>query len=206
MGKTADYPKPSKRGEPVWELLHHYPPQGYWSEEDFLSLDENILIEYTNGTLEFLPMPTTLHQRIVVMLIRLLQAHLADRKSLVLPAPLNLRVAEGKYREPDVLCMLDEDDSRVGEKFWSGADLVFEVVSEGADAHRRDYEEKPTTYAQAGIREYWIVDPIQELITVKALKGNAYVNHSTATNGQAAESALLPGFTVNADDVFQLGK
>ena len=204
MGKTTEQPRPSKRGEPVWELLHNYPPQGHWSEHDFLSLDENILIEYTDGTLEFLPMPTTLHQRIVMTLIRLLASHMADGNPLVLPAPLNLKVADGEYREPDVLCVLDENDPRVGERFWTGADLVVEVVSEGAEARKRDYEDKPPLYAKAGIREYWIVDPIEKQITVLALQGDTYTAHCVAKPGETATSAMLEGFSVAADRVFNL--
>lgn len=206
MGKVLEESKfrPSKPGEPVWELLRHYPVQGKWTEEEYLRLDEGILIEYTDGVLEFLTMPTMTHQQIVLLLVQLLQEHLKGTPALVLFAPLPVKVADGKYREPDVLCMLDKADPRVGENFWTGADVLFEVVSQGKEARERDYDDKSLAYAKAGVSEYWIVDPIRKLITVKSLRGKHYVDHSTAKEGQTAESALLPGFTIEADRLFQL--
>ena len=154
--------------------------------------------------LEFLPMPTTLHQKILMMLVRLLDAHLHGTDALILPAPLHLKVGPGKFRDPDLLCVLNEKDKRVGEKFWAGADLVMEVVSPGKASRERDYDEKPPLYAKVGVSEYWIVDPVQRRITVKALRGKKYVDHSVASNGQVAASALLPGFTLATDRVFGL--
>lgn len=206
MGRVLNEPqfKPSKPGEPVWELLRHYPVQGKWTEEEYLRLDEGILIEYTDGVLEFPPMPTMTHQQIVLLLVQLLQEHLKATPALVLFAPLPVKVDAGKFREPDVLCMLDKADPRVGENFWTGADVLFEVVSQGKVARERDYNDKSLAYAKAGVSEYWIVDPVQQRITVKSLRGKNYVDHSVASKGQVAASALLPGFTLAADRVFGL--
>ena len=57
---------------------------------------------------------------------------------------------------------------------------------------------KPREYAQAGIPEYWIVDPQTESITVLALdSGSVYVETAVCRSGEAAESALLDGFRVD---------
>ena len=58
----------------------------------------------------------------------------------------------------------------MGEQFSLGADLVIEVVSD--QGRPRDLEIKRQEYAQAGIPEYWIVDPQLEQITVLALEGS----------------------------------
>ena len=57
----------SRRGEPTWELALLFPFQGEWTESAYLALDTNRLIELSDGCLEFLPMPTVLHQLIMCL-------------------------------------------------------------------------------------------------------------------------------------------
>ena len=70
-----------------------------------------------------------------------------------------------------------------------------EVVSD--DDRRRDLETKRQEYAQAGIPEYWIVDPRLKRITVLWLDGAAYSVHGEFAEGTEATSRLLEGFKVN---------
>ncbi len=60
--------------EPTWEIARLFPPQGQWSEGEYLALDGNRLVELSNGNLEVLPIPTTTHQRIVAYLYGVLLA------------------------------------------------------------------------------------------------------------------------------------
>ncbi len=204
MAGAVKNPLPSRRGEPVWELALLYPPQGLWDEGDYLGLDTNQLIEFTGGNLEFLPMPTDEHQTIVDRLVDMLKAYIAKHGAgLVRYAPMRLKVAEGKYREPDIMYLHDADDPRRRNDAWTGADAVFEVVSEGGENRRRDIELKPALYAAAGIPEYWIVDPELREIRVLALAGHSYVEHSVARPDQVAESRLLTGFSAAAADLFR---
>ena len=61
--------------------------------------------------------------------------------------------------------------------------------------------QKRREYAQAGIREYWIVNPLDETIVVYRLQRKRYVRHGRFGRGQHATSALLPGFDVAVADV-----
>ncbi len=193
--------KPARRAsepEPTWDVAHLFPAQGTWSEADYLALDSNRLVEFTNGHLEVLPVPTTSHQLIVAYLYGLLATFVAARGlGTVVFAPLRVRVGRGKFREPDIVFMRQEHADRIGEEFWEGADLVMEVVSEAPDDRRRDLETKRTDYARAGIPEYWIVDPVEGKITVLRLAGRRYVVHGEFGKGETASSHLLPGFTAD---------
>src|SRR5688572_24041054 len=112
-------------GEPTWDIARLFPNQGMWSEEEYLELKGNRLIEFSHGYLDFLPMPTTTHQLIVVYLYRTLAAFVEPRKlGLPLIAPLRVRIVPGKYREPDIVFMLAAHAARILEEFWAGADLV----------------------------------------------------------------------------------
>lgn len=204
-GSIEEYRRTAKRnqpnGTPTWAIALLYPRQGDWSVEEYLALPTNRLVEYTDGRLEFLPMPTTLHQCILMFLLKTLDAF-AAKLGLVLPAGVVVQVSPGKYREPDVVFMLNEHRDRVGKRYWEGADLVMEVVSDDPDSRRRDLIEKRREYARAGIPEYWIVDAKKKQITVLRLEGKKYAVHGTFKAGKTARSHLLPGFTVDVAAAF----
>ena len=195
--------KPELEHEPTWDVAQLFPPQGYWSEAEYLALDTNHLVEFSQGYVEFLPMPTLSHQLIVLFLYEALKALVsAARLGRVVVAPYKVKLWEGKYREPDVIFVKREHLPRMGEQFSLGADLVIEVVSD--QGRPRDLEIKRQEYAQAGIPEYWIVDPQLERITVLALEGSSYVVHGEFPKGAKASSKLLEGFNVNVTEVLSV--
>jgi Uma2 family endonuclease len=193
---AARKPEPEVFGaEPAWDVARLFPEQGAWSEEEYLALGGNRLVEFSDGHVEVLPMPTTSHQLIVAFLYHALRGFVMARAAgTVLFAPLRVRLWPGKFREPDIVFIAAAHASRIGEAFWEGADLVMEVVSD--DDRRRDLETKRREYAQAGIAEYWIVDPQQGQITVLRLDGTVYTIHGEFAAGTQATSHLLPGFSV----------
>jgi len=191
------------RGSPTWEIAHLFPNQGAWTDDEYLALNSNHLIEFSDGVLEVLPMPTEQHQVVVAFLYEMLQAFVVARNlGKVLFAPLRVRLWEGKFREPDIVFLLTEHAGRRGNKYWRGADLVIEVVSE--DDPERDLVSKRAEYARAGISEYWIVDPRDQTITVLALDSEkgGYSVAGRHASGEAAQSALLDGFSVDVSEVF----
>lgn len=189
-------------GDPAWDLALMYPLQGAWSVQDYLALDTGLLVEYTAGFIRVLPMPSILHQIIVKTLFRMLDDFVA-RQALgeVLLAPLPVQLTPDKYREPDIV-FVRPDRIRVLKGQPVGAELAVEVVSEGKDNHQRDYVEKRREYAEAGIAEYWIVDPHERTITVLSLEGENYREHSVFMISDTATSVLLRGFAVEVRDVF----
>ena len=181
-------------------ILEIVPRQGEWNERDYLwaSSISNRLVELVNGHLEIVPMPTQHHQAIIRFLFFRLYMLMGTLGGEVVFAPLRLRLWNGRFREPDILLLLSADDPRSANEFWHGADLVVEVVS--PDKPERDTVEKVTDYAQAGIPEYWIVNPLIQTITVLRLEANGYVVHGAWGRGEIATSALLPDFAVNVSD------
>ena len=189
--------------EVLRELL---PTQGGWDEGEYLWLTDrsNRLIEFTAGYIEVVPPPTSMHQRLLLPLIGTFFAHLQLRGGDVQFAPFPLRLSVGKWRMPDMLALLDKDNERFQERYWTGADLVLEAVS--PDKPERDLVEKRQDYAEAGIPEYWIVNPFDETITVLTLGNDPtaglYVEHGIFGRGQRATSSLLTEFGVAVDAVF----
>lgn len=202
--------KPSKarrrRGRPAWEIALLFPEQGQWTEEDYLALDTNQLVELVDGCIEVLPVPPPLHQRLVRFLFRLLDAFVrAHAKGEVFFAPLPVQLWPKQMREPDVVYVRPgriTDPRRPPE----GADLVMEVVSEGEENRERDLVTKRAEYAKAKIGEYWVVDPEEKTVRVLRLSGKRYRVHGTFGPGDQAASALLPGFSVDVSALLTAGE
>lgn len=189
----------------VWEAdgleLDLLPLQGLWTEEQYLRLTDqtNRLIEFTEGVVEILPMPTRKHQAISRFLFLAFLAFVQPLGGTVFYAPLRVRVAPGRFREPDLVLLLDVNDPRNQNAFWLGADLVVEIVS--PDNVERDTVIKRGDYAEAGIPEYWIVNPEEQTITVLKLEGGTFMTHGVFGRGEMATSALLTGFSVSVEAV-----
>ncbi|MCY4014066.1 MAG: Uma2 family endonuclease [Gammaproteobacteria bacterium] len=182
------------------------PPQGCWSDTDYLWLAGRLArhLEMTDGRIEQPPMPTETHQLVLQFLFSAFAAFVRPRGGVVLFAPFPLRVREGKYREPDLAVLCDADDARRADARWTGADLVLETVS--PDDAARDYVVKRADYAEAGIPEYWIVDPRTELVTVLTLSGDAYAEDGAYGRGDTAVSRVLDGFDIAVDAVFDFAR
>jgi Uma2 family endonuclease len=178
------------------------PSQGTWSEEEYLVLTDHRgrLVEYTDGFLEPLPMPTDKHQSLLKYLFLAFYSFVEPRGGKVHFAPLRLQVRRGKFREPDLLMLASAADSRRQDRFWLGADLALEVVSE--EKPERDLVQKRGDYAEGGVPEYWIVNPQTETITVLRLSGDAYEEAGVYRRGESAASELLEGFSVAVGAVF----
>ena len=178
------------------------PPQGAWSDDAYLWLTDhtNRPIELTDGHIQDLPIPTFIHQAILLFLYGLFHDHVTPRGGVVMVAALRMRIRPAKFREPDLLLLRDCDDPRGQNRYWMGADLVVEIVS--PDNPGRDLVEKRIDYAEAGIPEYWIADPRDETITVLALREDTYVEHGVFVRGDTATSPLLEGFAVDVAAVF----
>jgi Uma2 family endonuclease len=176
--------------------------QGLWTQAQYLTLtdDSRRLLEFTDGYIEVLPMPTDRHQVISQFMLLQLLAFVQPLGGKVLYAPLRLRIREDQFREPDLLLVCDANDPRRQNRYWLGADLVVEVVS--PDDPERDTRVKRADYAEAQIPEYWIVNPMEETVMVLTLTGEAYIEHGVFRRGDEASSALLDGFTVQIDEVF----
>jgi Uma2 family endonuclease len=196
---AIDSPAPQEWTKVLADIL---PPQGEWTEEEYLVLTDHRrrLVEFTDGFLDVLPFPTNTHQLILKFLLLAFSNFFDTRGGLVLFAPLRLRIRPRKFREPDILLLLSASDPRGENRYWLGADLVLEVVSE--DKPERGLLDKRGDYAEACVPEYWIVNPMTESITVLQLRGNAYEEAGTYKRGESAASVVRPEFSIAVSKVF----
>jgi Uma2 family endonuclease len=178
------------------------PLQGFWTTEQYLRLSDHtrMLIEFTDGVIEVLALPTDRHQTILEFLFLLFHSYIQPKGGKILFAALRLAIRPNTFREPDLILLRDANDPRRQNRFWLGADLVVEVVSE--DDPERDTVDKVADYAEAKIPEYWIINPLDETITILRLVDTTYVADGVYRRGEVAVSALLTDFRVSVNEVF----
>ncbi len=101
-------------------VLDLAPLQGLWTQAQYFRLTDHSrrLIEFTDGSIEVLPMPTDRHQTLSRFLLFALFAYIQPLGGTVLYAPLHLQIREGRFREPDLLLVRDANDP--GVKIGSG--------------------------------------------------------------------------------------
>lgn len=129
-------------------------------EEYLTTAGETRIVEWSDGEIiEYTP-PTIEHQNLTVFLVQLLGAFVAEfdlGRVVVAPAEVKLWPG-GPSREPDVFVVMKARLPDFDKWRFNGApDLVVEVVSPGSV--REDRVRKFTEYEQAGVREYWLIDP-----------------------------------------------
>jgi Uma2 family endonuclease len=196
---TTTLPSAQEWKDTLEEIL---PPQGRWSEDEYLVLTDhrNRLVEFTDGFLEILPVPTDKHQSVLAFLFLAFYGFAEPGGGKVHFVPLRLQIRPGKFREPDLLLLLSAADPRRQNRFWLGADLALEVVSE--EKPERDLVDKRGDYAEGRVPEYWIVNPQTETITVLRLRGDAYEETGIYRRGESAVSTLFAGFKIAVAAVF----
>jgi Uma2 family endonuclease len=198
-------PSDSSQADYAWEVATLFPEQGEWSEEDYLRLTDgtNRRIEFTDGRLEFLTMPTEIHETLAELLFFALREFVETQKlGKVHMTGIRLRIRPRKFRLPDVIFLHKDNYHARHNRAWDGADLVMEVVSDDPKDRKRDYEEKLTDYAEAKVAEYWIIDYERRVVMVHRLEGDQYKLHGEFAPGQQAASALLDGFAVDVEGLF----
>lgn len=179
-----------------------------WTEEEYLDHPGGCLIEFDHGRVKRLPMPDEFHQSVLSNLFLALTAHVQPRRlGKLLFAPFPVKVADQKYREPDIVFRSAKAPKTDPEttKFWDRVTLAIEIMSRGSRSRTRDLIEKRHDYASVGIAEYWIVDLKKKEIMVLNLKRGQYVETGVYRMGEVAKSTVLSPFEISVDSVFATG-
>lgn len=189
--------------EPAWDIAKLFPAQGAWSEDEYLDLAaKHRRVEFDDGVIEVLPVPTRTHQSVLKFLLLVFDANARTTGGRVSFAGTRLKLPGNKYREPDLLVATREHAHFEGEECWTGADLIAEVVSPSADDHERDYVKKRAEYARGGVSEYWVVDPDAQRVLALVLREGRYVEHATWSVGDLARPVTVAGVEVDIGAMF----
>jgi len=135
--------------------------------EDIYALPDGERAELIDGKIYYMAPPSTRHQRLLNFINTEINLYIRENKGEceVFPAPfaVYLNKDDKNYVEPDISVICDND--KITDKGCHGApDWVIEIVSPSSKA--MDYFTKLFKYKTAGVREYWIVDPMKQRVTV----------------------------------------
>lgn len=138
-----------------------------YTVDDIYALPDGTRAELIDGKMYMMAPPGTTHQRISGNLFTEINLFIRENNGdcEVFPAPFAVFLNEDEhtYVEPDISVICDK--SKLDERGCNGApDWVIEIVSPGS--RRMDYFTKLFKYQKAGVREYWIVDPEENKVTV----------------------------------------
>lgn len=150
------------------------------------------------------PAPTSSHQHAVSVIHGTIFQFLKGKPCKVFPAPFDVSLPDASgvsitVVQPDITVICDL--SRITEQGCNGApNMVVEVISKSSV--KKDLHEKYSIYEQAGVKEYWIVQPQDRSLIIFTLTEAGYQPSKPLTKGDIATSQVLPGLEIDLDEIF----
>lgn len=165
-----------------------------YTVDDIYALPEGTRAELTDGQIYYMSPPSRTHQRISGYLhneiYNFIRDHKGDCEVYAAPFAVFLNDDDTNYYEPDISVICDL--SKLDEKGCHGApDWIIEIVS--PTSRPRDSIKKMLRYGTAGVREYWIVDPEKQTVTVYEFEREKMKEYVFS---QEIPVGLYTGFTI----------
>ena len=184
------------------------PKEKFYTLADALTWDEQDRIELIQGSPVMMAPPSRVHQKIVSELNRQIGNYLQGKKCEVYPAPFAVRLFEEKDDRPENVDTLVEPDisvicdpSKLDDIGCKGApDLIMEVLSPSTNRH--DKLTKYNLYQRAGVREYWIVDPVSKSVQIFVLENGHYAAKDFGSAEEKVRVNVLEDCEINLSQVF----
>jgi Uma2 family endonuclease len=177
-----------------------------YNYSDYLMWNFKERVELIKGfIMKMSPAPSLSHQRVSQNLSGNFYENFKRKPCSVFVAPFDVRLpikSEKKDTtvvQPDLCIICDE--SKLDEKGCNGVpDLMVEIISTNNSKH--DINTKFNLYKEAGVLEYWIIEPLDKILLVYTLKDNEYIGLPPQTEGESIKSPLFPELKIALDDVF----
>ena len=180
-------------------------PTKYYTFEEYLAYNDGTDTKYelVNGELIAMPPASGLHALIMVFLYEILTSEIKrlNLDWIVMPGNVGVRTTENKSRIPDLI-IITQDQRELIRKMSSAVVqspplLAVEIVSGNAED---DYRYKRSEYAAREIPEYWIVDPIENKVSVLLLV-NGYYEQTEFRGSESIISQTFPELALTVEEV-----
>ena len=185
------------------------PQYAKYSYADLLAWPDDVRYELYDGFPVALASPSRRHQDISGELFGQLRDFLKGKPCRVYAAPLDVRPFESAadrpddvhiVLQPDLIVVCDHD--KLDDRGVRGApDLIIEIMSEGTQLYDRQI--KRGLYENAGVREYWLVDPARQTVQVCELSFGKYQVSNTYEASASVPVRVLPGCVIDLQAVFE---
>lgn len=182
-----------------------------YSYADYLTWKFQDRLELLKGKIfKMSPAPSRTHQLLVGKLYLTLSSYFVKEKCQLYLSPFDVRLLNKKMSTPDNdiftvvqpdLCIIC-DEEKLDERGCNGApDLVIEILSPGNS--KKEMGIKFNLYEEAGVKEYWIVDPTEKAIFVYYLKDEKLIGQRPLTTDDVIQSPLFPELDFNIVSIFE---
>lgn len=174
------------------------------SAEDYLAQYAGTFHEWAEGIVIKMSPASRRHTLLTQYLVQWLNAYFAlNPIGQVLTAPFVMQMeAIGRSREPDLQVILTTNPGELTDTFMNGpADLCIEVVS--PESVGRDYGDKFVEYEKAGVREYWIIDPIRQRAQFNRLDDTGVYAAASPDDTGYYHTPLLPKLALHVPALWQ---
>ena len=192
---------------PEMQVVYEHPrpaPPHMTFEQYLVSSDKPTMTEWVDGEVIDVSPASRRHQEILSFLLTVMSLYVEVHKAgTVLPAPFVMKLTELKRgREPDLLYISRERAHLIEKTYLDGpADLVIEIIS--PESVERDRKEKFVEYEQAGIKEYWLIDPDHETAEFYELGADGRYRAALTEPEGIYRSKVIKGFFVRTAWLWQ---
>ena len=181
--------------EPSTSIVYTY--------DDYLTLpNDGKRYEIIEGELYMTPAPMTHHQEISGNLEHILRDYLsASRWGKLFHAPIDVVFSMTEIVQPDIIVISKQRQHIITKKnIVAAPDLVIEILSESSA--NTDRTTKKALYEKHGVKEYWIVDPVEQAVELYVRKENAFSRLGVFSGNQIVESQVLRGLKIEVREIF----
>jgi Uma2 family endonuclease len=180
-----------------------------YSYADYLKFNDDKRYEIIDGELyDMGPAPGTTHQSISIELATILHTFFKDKPCQVFAAPFDVRLYRKSKKDKDITRVVQPDisvicdEKKIDDRGCLGApDFIIEIISPTSASH--DHILKRRLYEGNGVREYWLVDPTNRIITVYSQnKTNKFKESEVYASDAKLKSSAFPDLTIDFTKVF----
>lgn len=191
--------KTDRRNEVMKEMDALARKLEYYTIEDIYALPDGQRAELMDGELYMMAAPGRIHQELVMMLsnsiFNYIQSEKGDCKVYPAPFAVFLNADDKIYLDPDISVICDKN--KLTDEGCKGApDWIIEVVS--ASSRPMDYNKKLFKYRTANVREYWIVDPMKQQITVYNFEHDTFEEYTFA---EKVKAGIYENFEIDFSEI-----
>ena len=191
------------------QLVEEPDPSLTYTYADYMQWKFRERLELFRGRIYKMGAPNTQHQVVGGKLYNEFYNYLKRKTCQVFIAPFDIRLPiKNKKKDNEITTVVQPDvcivcdPSKVDERGVCGApDLVIEILSPGNS--KKEVRDKYELYEEAGIKEYWIVNPTEQNLVVFLLTAEGkFGNGKMYTGGDKLETAVVPGFSIDVTEIF----
>jgi Uma2 family endonuclease len=177
-------------------------PKKQATYSDYLQTPEGGKFQLIAGEILEMTSPSLYHQEILLNIISEFRHFLNKNKiGKVFVAPLDVYFSDTEVYQPDILLLLNESFSKMKENKIEGApDLVVEVLSPSTAYY--DLKHKKSIYEKQGVREYWIVDPMEKSVEIFENISGKFNSLGEFSKSDSIKSKLISGLEVGLESIF----